>query len=153
MKIELKATQLGLEKYEQLTEIVSMALANEVMAKLKQDTPRPPAPGAMKYKSEKQRKFVMAAIARGDITVPYRRGSAKTSGSASLQSSYRVYKDATGISLSSNAPYVNLVVGNQQADIHKGRWKTAQEAVQELLSAGVLDQLTSSAVASLENKS
>lgn len=153
MKIELKVTQLGLEKYEQLTEIVSVALANEVMAKLKQDTPRPPTPGSMKFKSDKQRKFVMAAIARGDITVPYQRGSSKTKGSASLQSSYRVYKDATGISLSSHAPYVNYVVGDQQADIHKGRWRTAIEVTNDLISTGVIDTLVSAAIADMEKQS
>jgi hypothetical protein len=151
MKVELKLTDFGLEKYTQLTEVVSMALANEVMAKLKQDIPRPPVQGSMKFKSDKQRKYVMAAIARGDITVPYRRGSAKSAGSESLQNAYRVNKEGTTVTLTNAASYVNFVIGNNQADIHKGRWKTAEEAVREVIEAGIIDQLTKNAIDEIAN--
>jgi len=151
MRIEMKLTDLGLEKYAQLTEVVSMALANEVMASLKQDIPRPPTPGSMQFKTDKQRKYVMAAIARGDITVPYRRGSAKSAGSESLQNAYRVNKEGTTVTLTNAASYVNFVIGNNQASIHKGRWKTAAEAVKELLEAGVVDQLTKTAIDQIAN--
>jgi hypothetical protein len=143
-------TNISLDKYTKLREVVTTAMANEVMAVLKLDIPPPPPRGAMVFKSERQRRFVMAAIKRGDIRVPYVRASSKSQGSANLQASYRIANEGESVILYSDAPYVQYVVGNQQADIHKGRWKTAEMAVQEVVQTGMLDDIVAQAIANME---
>lgn len=151
MDVNIKVTaDVNLEKYQRLTEIATMALANEVMASLKIDIPRPPSPGSMQFKSERQRRFVMASIKRGTITVPYVRGSSKTVGSAHLQASYRIANEGGTAVLYSAAPYVQYVIGDQQAQIHQGRWKTAKMAVEDVMQSGVLDDIVAKAIAEME---
>jgi hypothetical protein len=143
-------TNVSLDKYTKLREVVTTAFATEVMAALKRDIPPPPSRGSMVFKSERQRRFVMAAIKRGDIRVPYVRASSKTKGSAHLQASYRLANEGESVILYSDAPYVQYVVGNQQADIHKGRWKTGAMAVEEVVQTGLLDDLVAQAIANME---
>lgn len=151
MNVNIKVlADVSLEKYQKLTEVAMTGFATEVMAALKIDKPRPPAPGSMRFVSDKQRRFVMAAIRRGDIRVPYVRASTKTIGSANLQASYRINKTGADVQLVSDAPYANYVIGDQQAEIHKGRWKTSREAVEEVISTGTLDAVVQRAIAELE---
>lgn len=151
MNVNIKVlADVSLEKYQKLTEVAMTGFATEVMAALKIDKPRPPTPGSMRFVSDKQRRFVMAAIRRGDIRVPYVRASTKTIGSANLQSSYRINKTGADVQLVSDAPYANYVIGDQQAEIHKGRWKTSREAVEEVISTGTLDAVVQRAIAELE---
>ena len=151
MDVNIKVlADVSLDKYTKLREVVTTAMSNEVMAVLKRDIPPPPPRGAMVFKSERQRRFVMAAIKRGDIRVPYVRASSKTKGSAHLQASYRIANEGESVVLYSDAPYVQYVVGDQQADIHKGRWKTSAMAVQEVVQAGLLDDIVAMAIANME---
>lgn len=151
MNVNIKMTaDLSLEKYQKLTEVVMTGFATEVMAALKIDKPRPPTPGSMRFVSEKQRRFVMAMIKQGRIQVPYVRASTKSFGSANLQASYRINKTGQDVQLVSDAPYANYVIGDQQAQIHQGRWKTSREAVQEVIDTGTLAALVELAIAGME---
>lgn len=151
MNVNIKVlADVSLEKYQKLTEVAMTGFATEVMAALKIDKPRPPTPGSMRFVSEKQRRFVMAMIKQGRIQVPYVRASTKSFGSANLQASYRINKAGADVQLVSDAPYANYVIGDQQAEIHKGRWKTATEAVEEVISTGTLDAVVQKALAELE---
>ena len=151
MNINIKVlADISLEKYQKLTEVAMTGFATEVMAALKIDKPRPPAPGSMRFDSDKQRRFVMAMIKQGKIQVPYVRASTKSFGSANLQVSYRINKTGADVQLVSDAPYANYVIGDQQAEIHKGRWKTSREAVEEVISTGTLDAVVQKALAELE---
>jgi hypothetical protein len=151
MDINIKVlSKFSLDAYQHLREVVTTAFATEVMAVLKRDIPPPPAPGSMRFVSERQRRFVMAAIKRGDIRVPYVRASSKTIGSAHLQASYRVANEGQSAVLYSDAPYAQYVVGDQQAAIHKGRWKTGKMAVEEVIQTGLLDDIVRQAIAKME---
>lgn len=151
MNVNIKVlADISLEKYQKLTEVAMTGFATEVMAALKIDKPRPPTPGSMRFVSEKQRRFVMAMIKQGRIQVPYVRASTKSFGSANLQASYRINKVGADVQLVSDAPYANYVIGDQQAEIHKGRWKTSREAVEEVISTGMLDAVVQRAIAELE---
>lgn len=151
MNVNIKVlADISLEKYQKLTEVAMTGFATEVMAALKLDRPRPPTPGSMRFVSDKQRRFVMAMISEGKIQVPYVRASTKSFGSANLQASYRINKTGQDVQLVSDAPYANYVIGDQQAEIHKGRWKTSREAVEEVISTGTLDAVVQKALAELE---
>lgn len=151
MNVNIKVlADISLEKYQKLTEVAMTGFATEVMAALKIDKPRPPTPGSMRFVSDKQRRFVMAMIKQGKIQVPYVRASTKSFGSANLQASYRINKAGADVQLVSDAPYANYVIGDQQAEIHKGRWKTSREAVEEVISTGTLDAVVQKALAELE---
>jgi hypothetical protein len=104
----------------------------------------------MRFVSDKQRRFVMAMIKQGRIQVPYVRASTKSFGSANLQASYRINKTGQDVQLVSDAPYANYVIGDQQAQIHQGRWKTSRQAVEEVISTGTLDAIVQKAIAELE---
>jgi hypothetical protein len=141
---------ISLEKYQKLTEVAMTGFATEVMAALKLDRPRPPSPGSMRFVSDKQRRFVMAMIKQGRIQVPYVRASTKSFGSANLQASYRINKTGQDVQLVSDAPYANYVIGDQQAQIHQGRWKTSRQAVEEVITTGTLDKIVAMAIAEME---
>ena len=74
----------------------------------------------MKWQSDKQRRFVMAAIRRGQIKVPYVR-------SGNLANRWKVIRTPTGAIIANSADYSVYVVGDavgygQNRHFHRGRW-------------------------------
>lgn len=121
---------------------VTLGYAQEVAGILLTDKPPKPKPGSMVYKSERQRRFVMANIRNGNITVPYVRGrGSKLQGSLQLTQSYRVNLDGDVASVTSTATYAPYVVGDQQAPIHQGRWTTAMQAADRIKQDGTLQTI------------
>jgi len=121
---------------------VTLGYAVVVQGQLNEDKPPPPKRGSMKWKSEKQRRFVMAMYAQGKLRIPYLRGTGNgLQGSQTLNRSYRVDLDGDTAVLMSAASYAPYVVGDQQAEIHKGRWKTARDAAIEVHQSGDLQTI------------
>lgn len=121
---------------------VTLGYAQEVQGILLDDKPPPPKEGTMKFKTERQRRFVMANIAKGNIVVPYVRGRGNgLRGSQSLSQSYRVNLDGDTAVLTSAASYAPYVVGDQQAPIHQGRWTTAMQAAERIKKDGTLQDI------------
>lgn len=142
--------RIGEAQIGELIRTVTLNYAVSVQGQLNEDKPSPPGRGSMKFKSDKQRRFVMANISRGNITVPYKRGTGSTlKGSDELNRSYRVDLSGDEVTLASAASYAPYVVGDQQADIHKGRWNTAANAVQTIQSNGTLESLVAQAMEKL----
>ena len=126
---------------------VMTAYATMVQHELSNDKPSPPAPGSMKFVSDRQRKFVMANIREGKITVPYVRGRGnKLRGSETLNRSYRLDLEGDTVMLKSSASYANYVVGDEQAPIHQGRWTTAREAAERIQQRGDLQYIVDKAM-------
>lgn len=120
----------------------TLAYAILVQARLNEDKPPPPKRGSMKWKSEKQRRFVMMMWKRGQLRIPYLRGTGNgLNGSETLNRSYRVDLDGDTAVLMSAAPYAPYVVGDQQAEIHKNRWKTAKDAAALVHQSGDLQYI------------
>ena len=142
--------RIGEAQIGEMIRTVTLGYAVLVQGQLNEDKPPPPGPGSMKFKSEKQRRFVMANISRGNITVPYKRGTGSTlKGSEALNRSYRVDLQGDEVVLASAASYAPYVVGDQQADIHKGRWTTSAQAVDTIQGNGSLDALVAQAMEKL----
>jgi hypothetical protein len=142
--------RIGEAQIGEMIRTVTLGYATLVNLQLIEDKPPRPAPGSMKFKSEKQRRFVMANIRRGAITVPYVRGKGSSlKGSEALNRSYRVDLQGDEAVLQSAASYAPYVVGDQQADIHKGRWNTAANAVQTIQNNGSLEALVAQAMEKL----
>jgi len=81
--------RIGEAQIGEMIRTVTLGYAVLVQGQLNEDKPAPPARGSMKYKSEKQRRFVMANYKRGAITVPYKRGTGSgLRGSETLNRSY-----------------------------------------------------------------
>lgn len=74
----------------------------------------------MQWASDKQRRFVMAAIRRGDIQVPYRR-------TGDYGNSFMKQPTSDGVALVSNLSYAPFVRGPGQAEYHRGTWDTLEE--------------------------
>lgn len=120
----------------------TLLMAETVRDIIAEDRPPPPAPGSMKYKSEKQRRFVQAAIKKGAIVVPYVRGrGSKLRGSETQNRSYRVDLEGDYVVLSSSASYAPYLVGDEQAAIHQRRWTTARQASDRIESNGKLQSI------------
>lgn len=153
MEVEIKVlADVSLGKYQDLTRAVLLAYAQAVQQELMTDKPSPPPRGSMRFKSEKQRRFVMAAKKRGEIRVPYVRGTGGgIKGSTALNRSFRVDLEGDSAVLYSATSYAPYVIGDQQADIHKGRWKTALDAASTLAARGDLDKIVSMALSDLES--
>ena len=122
--------------YKELNEPVMVAVAVETQNELMNQKPPPPARGSMRFVSDKQRKFVMASIARGDIVVPYKRGIAKSS--QRMNRSFKLVRSPRAVELTNSASYWKYVIGNQQAKIHQGRWKTLDTAVEKVLRSRLI---------------
>ncbi len=109
------------------------------------NNPPPPAAGSMRFVSEKQRRYVMMLVSEGKV--PYVRGRGK---SQRLNRSYLVLPDQiANYILVSTAAYAPYVVGDQQADIHKGRWITAPEAAEKVIKSGEVQQMITAALNSI----
>ena len=105
--------RIGEAQIGEMIRTVTLGYAVLVQGQLNEDKPPPPGPGSMKFKSEKQRRFVMANISRGNITVPYKRGTGSTlKGSEALNRSYRVDLQGDEVVLASAASYAPYVVGD-----------------------------------------
>lgn len=142
--------RISVARMQDIIQAVSLNYATEVMSRMVMAIPRPPVRGSMKYKSEKQRRFVMAAIKRGDINVPYIRGKGnRLNPSRDLNQSYRIDTIGTDAILMSSAPYAKYVVGDSQAEIHQDRWMTAKQAADEVESEGLIDYLIKKAMDNL----
>ena len=142
--------RIGEAQIGEMIRTVTLGYAVLVQGQLNEDKPAPPARGSMKYKSEKQRRFVMANYKKGTITVPYKRGTGSgLKGSETLNRSYSVDLQGDEAVLTSAASYAPYVVGDQQAEIHKGRWNTATQAVDTIQGNGTLDKLVAQAMESL----
>lgn len=152
MNVDIKViADVSLGQYQELTRTVLLAYGQAVKQELMEDKPPPPAPGSMKYKSEKQRRFVMAMIREGQIKVPYVRGTGGgLKGSEALNRSFRVDLEGDNAVLYSAASYAPYVIGDQQADIHQGRWKTAIDAANTVAQRGDLDKIVAMALAGME---
>lgn len=150
MKVSISISNLAqqsLEEAKKITGTVTAGLAKLVEGELVLDSPPRVLPHSMKYKSVRQRRFVMANIANGNITIPYRRGKGNAiSPSETLNRSYRIDLQGTNAILVSKASYAQYVVGAKQADIHKGRWKSAIEVTQKFQEDGTVDKLVEDAV-------
>jgi hypothetical protein len=130
---------------------VTLQYAQSVQGILLTDKPPPPAPGSMKFVSDRQRKFVMANIREGKIKVPYVRGRASSlKGAQSLSQSYRTNLDGDEAVLTSSASYANYVVGDQQAQIHQGRWTTARQAAEQMKQSGELQYIVDKVFAEVQ---
>ena len=56
--------RIGEAQIGELIRTVTLGYAVSVQGQLSENKPAPPRPGSMKFKSEKQRRFVMASISR-----------------------------------------------------------------------------------------
>lgn len=129
--------RLSTAKVLEAMRAVTTAYAEVVRDRLAEDRPPPPARGAMKFVSDRQRKFVMANIRQGKITVPYVRGRGNgLKGSQTLNRSFRVDLQGDAALLTSSASYAPYVIGDQQAPIHRGRWTTAKQAAESVKQRG-----------------
>jgi len=153
MDISIKVlADVSLGKYQDMVRTVLLAYGQAVKQEMMEDKPRPPAQGSMRYKSERQRRFVMAMIKQGKIKVPYVRGQGSgLKGSETLNRSFRVDLEGDSVVLYSAASYAPYVVGDQQAEIHQGRWRTALDAANIVAQRGDLDKIVSMTLADLEN--
>jgi hypothetical protein len=153
MDVNIKVlADVSFGKYQDMVRSVLLAYGQAVSQELREDKPRPPSQGSMRYKSERQRRFVMAMIKQGKIKVPYVRGQGSgLKGSETLNRSFRVDLEGDSAVLYSAASYAPYVIGDQQAEIHQGRWKTALDAADIIAQRGDLDKIVSMALADLEN--
>jgi hypothetical protein len=141
MEIDVIAN-VSLGAYREAVRTITLAYAKSVEGEIQTQKPPPPAKGAQVYKSEKQRRFVMAMIGQGKITVPYVRGRGSSlAGSQNLSQSYRVTLDGDEAVLYSAASYAPYVIGDEQAPIHQKRWLTAVQAARIVADRGELDQI------------
>lgn len=152
MNVNVKViADVSLGQYQELARTVTLAYAQAVKQEMMEDKPPPPAPGSMRFVSDKQRRFVMAMIKQGKIKVPYVRGTGGgLKGSEALNRSFRVDLEGDNAVLYSAASYAPYVIGDQQAEIHKGRWKTAIEAATTVAQRGDLDKIVEMALAGME---
>jgi hypothetical protein len=153
MDVNIKVlADVSFGKYQEMVRTVLLAYGQAVKQEMMEDKPRPPAQGSMRYKSERQRRFVMAMISQKKIKVPYVRGQGSgLKGSETLNRSFRVDLEGDSAVLYSAASYAPYVIGDQQAEIHQGRWKTALDAADIVAQRGDLDKIVSMALADLEN--
>jgi hypothetical protein len=103
-----------------------------------------PTPARKKYPfvSAKQRMFVMAAIKRGQITVPFRR-------SGDLGRSWITEPTATGAELKNTRSYADLVHdAQQQAQYHKNTWPTDQSVATQMEQSGEAERVAQKIVES-----
>lgn len=130
ISVTTRALDLTLAKFRRFRpmEAVHKRIADR-LERAREKIVRYPAPyrGKMVFVSERQRRYVLAAIRDGRISVPYARTGA-------YGASYRVTPIRDGYRLaSSGVSYAKYVGGDargaSQARIHAGRWALARPVV------------------------
>jgi hypothetical protein len=81
----------------------------------------------MRWVSERQRRYVMAAIRRGDIQVPYNR-------TGNLANRWSAAQTPTGAVIRNSAGYAEYVIGDARTGsgqywMHRNRWWRAREII------------------------
>lgn len=104
-----------------------MAASLETLRSYMADTYPPPFAGKAHFVSERQRRYVMAAIRRGTIQVPYVR-----TGKLGQSWEYQITVTGNGLrgEVGPGVNYARWVQSSEsQARIHRGRWRTDLDAV------------------------
>lgn len=130
--------------YKNIAEPTLVGLATQTQHVLMSQKPPPPPRGNGGFVSDKQRKYVMAAIRDGRIEVPYRRGISP--GTQRMNRSFKLFKAPNTVYLTNSASYWQFVIGDKQATIHQGRWGTVEKALAEILRSGLPEKLVAKAL-------
>ena len=85
------------------------------------------------FKTPEQRRGFFYHLRKGDIEVPYRRGTSPGSETLDKKWTFRTDPKGTGVTIANNASYGPLVQGNDaQTDYHRGTgWKTTEQIAKE----------------------
>jgi len=148
MNVKIKIPQ-GLEQRlkelgKHVVEPTMVGIATAVQHEITSNKPPPPPKGKMKFKSDRQRKFVMAGIREGTIDSPYRRGISP--GSQRLNRSYKLIHAPHAVTLTNTASYMQYVIGNKQAEIHQQRWLTGEIAIKRVVQSGIIARIVAKAI-------
>ncbi len=119
VKIDVASALAALDAVEarRVEKAITNKVADEIILPRLAKYPSPSGK-KMQFVSEKQRRFVMASIRSGAITVPYHRSGA-------LGRSWIKQPLNGGMAIISRLAYAPYVVGDEdQAAYHKGNWDT-----------------------------
>lgn len=133
--IEVEGAALHIvEKLRTVQDQIVQNVAAFTQRELMGNNPPPPPRGIGRFVSDKQRRYVMMLVSKG--LVPYVRGRGNGN-SNRLNRSYLILPELiANYVLVSTASYAPYVIGDKQADIHKGRWITAVEAAEKVQKSG-----------------
>jgi len=139
-----------MEKMKTAQAAAIAVIADIAKNKLNKDKPGEPMPGSMQWVSAKQERFVKRMFAMGKMK-RYARGRGNGlpwQSSQRLNNSYIIMKEQIGdVSIINTASYSQFVVGEEQSQIHRGRWKKGSEVAQELLDSGIVAKIVQEAIA------
>lgn len=139
--LEQRLKELGKHVVEPTMVGIATAVQHEITSN---KPPPPPKRGQMQWKSERQRRFVMAGIRNGTIDSPYRRGISP--GSQRMNRSYKIIRAPQTITLTNTASYMQYVIGNKQARIHQQRWLTGDIATKRVIQSGIIARIVAKAI-------
>lgn len=138
--IEIKGLEEATKRLEKMGKDVRPTLASgmsDSLAFVHRKTKYPPVVRRPQpFKSDRSRRFFFAALKRGIIRVPYRRGQPPQS--QKLGQSITTHIETTPNEvigkIGTNVSYAPLVIGEKtQATYHKGNWWTLEGKVRESL--------------------
>ena len=139
------------EKVKQAQQVAMATIAEIAKTRMNKEKPAEPIPGSMQWVSAKQERFVKRMFAMGKMK-KYMRGRGNGlpwQPSKALNNSYVVMKEQMGeVSIISTAAYARYVVGYEQSQIHRGRWKMGSEVAQQLMNSGIVAKIVQEAIAS-----
>ncbi len=140
VKIDVAAALAALDAVEarRVEKAITNKVADEIILPRLAKYPSPSGK-KMEFKSERQRRFVMASIRSGAITVPYHRSGA-------LGRSWVKQPLNGGMAIISRLAYAPYVVGDgEQAAYHRGTWDQLETIAQDVESS-VSDAATAAVV-------
>ena len=145
-RIEVEGAALHIvEKLRTVQDQIVQNVAAFTQRELIGNNPPPPGRGSGRFVSDKQRRYVMMLVSKE--LVPYVRGRGN---SQRLNRSYLILPELiANYVLVSTASYAPYVIGDKQADIHKGRWITAVEAAEKVQRSGEVQAMIQTALRSL----
>ena len=140
----LEETIAALEKIvpEALAQVIGVAVGEEArnIISVYPSASRKSQP----FKSAQSRRFFFAALKRGEIEVPYRRGG---KGSQGLGRRWVVNPTSSGAEVTNSASYAALVQSKQeQAAYHRGNWQTDQDVATQMGSGGKVAEIAEDVV-------
>ena len=158
LSVQVKNADLVAKQFEDLRAEIPQISKGRIYGRMqsakKRITKYPPryaGTPATFFKSERQRKFVMAGIRNGTIQVPYQR-------TGRYGDSWKIKNLPAGYQLfarMSGSDYTKFVGGNaygrNQARIHGGRWPVAKEEIDRAIE-GLPEEILSNIVTAAHRK-
>ena len=131
IRIDLGKVPTMLQRLKQLQAVQQSVRESSLYIRGKVSEYPPTRRQKMIFRTARQRRAFFAKLKSGEIEVPYRRGSSPNSQTMGRRWTVEMSPDGYSGRVGNNVSYARYVIGERQAEYHRGNWKKTSDVVRE----------------------